>query len=171
MPADWTERAARRAAPKDRAMATMVIDVVVRPEMVWGWNEGAMDGGVGKDGEKNARGVEGELGRAYVSRALSAGPNRSTSRSPQRQSISIVHYHLVCSSENCAAGSCSSRPCTRKTVAQLPTKGMGGQSDSCDPSPSASTCNCVTCRINTTTLHRQLLQNYTSAEISVHHIT
>jgi hypothetical protein len=155
MPADWTERAARRAAPKDRAMATMVIDVVVGAEMVWGWNEGAMDGGVGKDGEKNARGVEGELGRAYVSRALSAGPNRRTSRSPRRQSISIV----------CAVASrlrklCDSRPSMLATMEKVQLLECRRRADSqtaaalpVAPAPALTTTHCTThCTTNSSKL-------------------
>lgn len=43
-PADWTERAARRAAPKDLAIATMMAVLEVGVEMERRWVEVAMDG-------------------------------------------------------------------------------------------------------------------------------
>ena len=36
LPADWTERAARRAAPLNRAMATIVMELSEGVEMNWG---------------------------------------------------------------------------------------------------------------------------------------
>lgn len=47
LPAVWRERLARRAAPKDRAMATIVEEVLMwEGRWNWGWNEGAMDADV-----------------------------------------------------------------------------------------------------------------------------
>ena len=50
----WTERAAMRAAPKERAMATIVVvSRTMWMEMDWGWNGSAMDG---REVEEDGRG-------------------------------------------------------------------------------------------------------------------
>lgn len=77
----WKERAARRAAPKDRAIATIVNGVVVGVEIDWGWNEGAMDGGCVEEGggDEKTREEEKEL-------AL-------TKRGPSFRRADTEHHH------------------------------------------------------------------------------
>jgi hypothetical protein len=76
-------------------MATMVIDVVVRAEMVWGWNEVAMDGRCWEGRrEKCARSRKGSLD-ALMSAELPPGRIGARCHHPGDNRYPFHHHRRV----------------------------------------------------------------------------
>lgn len=117
--APWAERTARRAAPKERAMATIVMQLTLWGEMVWGWNGGAMDG-------RRQLGTWKVLGFLRGSR-VAASPScvssvRRPGASPSSTSIPLSSSFAGCDRSDCVFTDVCCHCLTRFKARRTPTR-------------------------------------------------